>query len=225
MRRPLPASFHKTIKIQVYDGRGCAAQGGGNPLKTALRRCTGCEQANWGVPMAETAGNVQGGAPAAQGAGGTAAEEAVRLKRRAVASKLAAAAFGEITAVLMRSPLHANLPIGELQWAVLPAVLNRQFSLIHVQTPDGRVAGPLGVVLWASVSPEIDAKLMASLGKPLRLTPKDRRSGTIHWITDAVGAPAHVNQVLARLRQPVFKSQPVKVVVKGADGTLTVATR
>lgn len=166
-----------------------------------------------------------GDAAPVMGAAPAAAPDAIALRRRAVASKLAAAAFGEITALFMRSPSHGSMPVSELQWAVLPAVVNRQFSLIHVQTPDGRVNGPVGVVLWASVSPDIDARMTAAPGAPLRLSAGERRSGGIHWITDAVGSPAQVNEVISRLRRTVFRHQPVKIAVRGEDGTLSVATR
>ena len=61
--------------------------------------------------------------------------------------------LGEMTWLLTQSPLHRALSIGDLEWLVMPALLNQQFYLFR----DGQQ--PVGLAMWAKCTPEAVAKL------------------------------------------------------------------
>ena len=65
--------------------------------------------------------------------------------------------LGQIVAVLMRSPQHKHYSLADLVWLVLPAMLSGQFRIAQAQQA-GAVA-PVGVVLWAQVSADVDRRL------------------------------------------------------------------
>jgi cytolysin-activating lysine-acyltransferase len=137
----------------------------------------------------------------------------------------AAAAFAQIVAVLMHSPQHKRLALADLEWLVFPALATRQFGVAHVKAKrDGAPAVPAAVVLWASVSPEIDKKFANNPGAPLRPRPDQWKSGDILWLIDAVGDPSVVAGLLKDLNQKVFKDQDVKIRVQGKDGKPAVRT-
>lgn len=147
----------------------------------------------------------------------TSEDEAIR--RRAVTSKLVSASFGEIVSVLMRAQPYRQYMLQDLEWLVVPAVTTNQFMLAEARSKESGFISPIGVVLWAHVSPEVDQRLMTSLGEPVRLRPDEWRSGPIAWMVDAVGAPQIVQSLVKRMHDQVFKGAPVKVRVSGPDGT------
>jgi hemolysin-activating ACP:hemolysin acyltransferase len=149
--------------------------------------------------------------------------EKIAMARKAIKGKLAIATFGEIVSVLMRSPQYRNYTIADLDWLVAPALGNRQFSLI--QTPNAKSDMPkaAGVVMWASVSKEIEAQILANTGAPIQLSAEDRRSGDNIWITDAVGERRMLSAAIHNLRQKVFKAQPVRTFVRTEDGSVRIA--
>lgn len=154
------------------------------------------------------------------GDGQAAGDEAARA--RAMRSKLMAAAFGEIVSVLMRSPHYKHYSLSDLEWLVVPPLLNNQFSLAEAHNKEGGFAAPVGVALWASVSEEVDAKLTEGLNRPIRLRPDEWRSGDILWMIDAVGAPQTVNALLERMASTVFQNKPFKVRAVDKEGTRSI---
>lgn len=147
----------------------------------------------------------------------------IAMARKAIKGKLAIATFGEIVSVLMRSPQYRNYTLADLDWLVAPALGNRQFSLI--QTPNEKTNMPksAGVVMWASVSKDIEDRILANTGKPIQLTAEDRRSGDNFWITDAVGERRILSAAIQNLRNKVFKSHPVRTFVRAEDGSIKIA--
>src|SRR3954471_13523074 len=83
--------------------------------------------------------------------------------RREAAALRNAFAFTQVVGVLMRSPHYRAYTLADLEWLVVPPVAAGQFRIGEVK-PDknSTTAVPVAVVLWASVSPEVDARLMAA---------------------------------------------------------------
>ena len=154
------------------------------------------------------------------GDGQAAGDEAARA--RAMRSKLMAAAFGEIVSVLMRSPHYKHYSLTDLEWLVVPPLLNNQFSLAEAHSKEGGLMAPVGVALWASVSEEVDQKLTEGLNRPIRLRPDEWRSGEILWMIDAVGSPQTVNALLERLGSTVFLNKPFKLRAIDKEGKRAV---
>lgn len=139
-------------------------------------------------------------------------------KRRTAMSRQVSAAFGDIVSVLMRSPGFKAMPLGELETFVVPAVATGQFSVAQAQLKTNGAVAPVGIVLWASVSPEIDQRLAAAPDKAIRLQPAEWRSGDIIWIVEAAGDRRVIAAQLKRLTSAEWSGKVVKLRVKGPDG-------
>ncbi len=128
------------------------------------------------------------GAKPADAAKAAAAQAALEDKIRQVSQSIAAA-YGEIVALLARSPKYRHFSLADLEWLVAPPLLANQFRLVS-----GKVKGqaglqvPLGVAFWAFVSPEVAAKLETQQkdGAMFRLAPQEWKSGDILWLLDIV---------------------------------------
>jgi cytolysin-activating lysine-acyltransferase len=78
-------------------------------------------------------------------ASSTAAEPvAARAHRQTVApAKTVAQVLGEIAWLMTQSPRHKAMPVGDLEWLVMSAILLRQFRIFY------KGEQPVGVALWA----------------------------------------------------------------------------
>ncbi len=149
---------------------------------------------------------------------GLSAEEA---KNRRFAAKQTAAAFGEIVALLMRSPTDKHHSLADLEWLVVPAVARGQYALAEAQSKETGATGPVGAVLWALVSEDVDKRL-SDLSAPTRLKPDEWRSGDIPWIIQASGDMKILGGLIQQLTQKAFKDRQPKMRVRGADGKVSV---
>ena len=115
----------------------------------------------------------------------TAAPGLENAQKRSMADKELAAAFGEIVLLLLRSPRN-NYSVADLGWLVAPAVGHGQFALAEARSEENGAVRPVGAVLWAMVSDDVDKRL-SDITAPLRLKPNEWRSGDIPWIVMATG--------------------------------------
>jgi len=143
-------------------------------------------------------------------------------RQRAMNAKLVAASFGEIVTLLMHSPAHKLNAIQDLEWLVGPAIMTGQFAIVEAQAKQTGVVAPVGAVLWASVSPEIDARLSKDLNQPIRLAPAEWRSGPIPWIVLTLGDQNVVAGILRQLAANVFKAEPARLRARSEDGRVAV---
>jgi cytolysin-activating lysine-acyltransferase len=81
------------------------------------------------------------------------------------APKTVAQVLGEIAWLMTQSPRHKAIPIGDLEWLVMPAILLRQFRIFY------QGEQPVGVALWA-LADELVAK---------RIDAGDRRLAAVEW--------------------------------------------
>jgi cytolysin-activating lysine-acyltransferase len=81
------------------------------------------------------------------------------------APKTVAQVLGEITWLMTQSPRHKAIPLGDLEWLVMPAILLRQFRIFY------KGEQPVGVVVWA-LADELVAK---------RIDADDRRLAAVEW--------------------------------------------
>ena len=98
-------------------------------------------------------------------------------KQRAATSKHLLMSFGEIVSVMMRSPQFKNASLGDLEKLVVPAVVTGQFVVAEAQSKSSGFVTPVGVVIWATVSDEIDQRIMANPEQPIHLEASEWRSG------------------------------------------------
>ena len=169
----------------------------------------------------EAAADMNNEMTVADDAGGHAPQQLDEQTRRALASKFRAAAFGEVTSILMRSVNHRGLRLADLEWLVVPAVLTRQFSIAKAKPQnDANAAGvPVGVAFWARVSDEVDQQL-ATDGN-VRLKPADWASGENYWLLEIVAPQKVANAMLEELKRTAFAGKSFKVR-RIVDGNLTV---
>src|SRR4051812_31968767 len=80
-------------------------------------------------------------------------------------AKTVAQVLGEITWLMTQSPRHRTIPLGDLEWLVMPAILLRQFRIFY------KGEQPVGVALWALVD-EMVAK---------RVDAGDNRLSAVEW--------------------------------------------
>lgn len=180
-------------------------------------------------PADETNAKTQADASAAQNApsrgtsgatGAPAAVSAEDAKKRRVAAKQMAASFGEIVTLLMRSG-EKHHTLGDLEWLVVPAVARGQFAVADAQSKETGATAPVGAVLWALVSEDVDKRL-SDLSTPLRLKPEEWRSGDIPWIMHATGDMRILAGLIQQLTKQAFKDRQPKMRVRGADGKIAV---
>lgn len=172
------------------------------------------------------AGLANGNSPVADSAPAAVADGVKELspedaKKRAVAAKQLAAAFGEFVMLMMRSQHEKHHTLSDLEWLIVPGLLSRQYALAEAQSKETGMVSPVGGVLWASVSEEVDKRL-SDLSTPLRLKPAEWRSGDILWIVSAHGDNRVLAGLIQQLTTSVFKDRKPKMRVRGNDGKLTV---
>jgi cytolysin-activating lysine-acyltransferase len=92
-------------------------------------------------------------------------------------AKTVAQVMGEITWLMTQSPRHKAIPLGDLEWLVMPAILLRQFRIFY------KGEQPVGVALWALVDNLVAKRIDAG---DRRLTPVEWKSGAAMRIVDIV---------------------------------------
>jgi hemolysin-activating ACP:hemolysin acyltransferase len=142
-----------------------------------------------------------------------------------------AESFAQIVAVFMRDRSFRALPIGELEWMILPPLMQGQFALAHAPVPQGNGKGqgkkptphlPVALAVWARVSPSIDKSLTEDLDTPIKLQPADWASGDNVWLLVLAGDQRAHPRLLAQLCQTEFKGRQVKMRKRGPDGKIVV---
>ena len=140
-----------------------------------------------------------------------------------LAALQASASFGQVVSVLMRSSQHKHLTLADLEWLVVPPLTAGQFAVANMQSKEGGPSVPAAVVLWASVSPEVDQRLSTNLSAPIRLQPEEWKSGDILWLIEAVGDGRLLSNFLNNLQEKAFRNREVRVRMR-RDGEPVVST-
>lgn len=107
--------------------------------------------------------------------------------------------LGEIVSLLLKSPTYQRAVLQDLEWLVLPPLRLGQISIAKtlVQGTDAKV--PIGTVIWARVSNEIDHRLSTELDRPIRLSQSDWNSGPVLWIVATAGETRVVRALIERV--------------------------
>src|ERR1700712_1182618 len=101
--------------------------------------------------------------------------------------------LGEITWLMTQSPRHKAIPLGDLEWLLMPAILLRQFRIFY------KGEQPVGVAVWA-LADDLVAKRIDAGDK--RLTAVEWKSGTNQRIVELVapfGGEAEMRDQVKRL--------------------------
>ena len=146
------------------------------------------------------------------------------LRKHAARSKQTLATFGEIVSVFMRTKELKGVPIGALETMVVPAIATGQYLIARTQSKENGMTAPVAAVLWASVSEDVDQRLSSELDKPIKLEPKEWKSGDIPWLICVAGDRRVVDGMLKKLQSDAFNNIPIKMRARGQDGQTTIAT-
>lgn len=122
----------------------------------------------------------------------------------------------------MRSDPFKRIPLQEVEALVVPAVSTGQFLLAEAQSKTNGFISPVAVVMWATVSEQVDARLAANPQTAIQLAPDDWRSGSIPWLIAMAGDPRMTNSMLKQLHETIVK-RPIKMRVMGANQMPAIA--
>jgi hemolysin-activating ACP:hemolysin acyltransferase len=138
-----------------------------------------------------------------------------------IAMRRQAATLGDLVAVFMRSKRYRNQPLQDVERMLVPALRTGQFSMAKAKN---RVAGaPVGAVLWASVSDEVDRRLTQSVAEPIKLAPQEWRSGPHVWLVEAVGDAQVLGGLVRQVGDQVVR-RPLKMRTRNERGQYVVRT-
>ena len=107
-------------------------------------------------------------------------------------SKTVSQVLGEITWLMTQSPRHKAIPLGDLEWLLMPALLLRQFRIFY------KGEQPVGVALWA-LADDLVAKRID--GGDNRLSAVEWKSGSNMRIVELVapfGGEAEIRRTIGR---------------------------
>jgi len=99
--------------------------------------------------------------------------------------------------------------LADLEWLIVPPIMLGQFATMDANT-NGR-STPVAAAFWASVSEDVDRKLLEINTIPIRLRPDEWRSGDIVWLIDIVGDNRVLPTFVRDLQNVVFMGRHVKM--------------
>ena len=123
-------------------------------------------------------GGASGSAPHANGAqAANQSDVSAAGTQAAPPPKTVSQVLGEITWLMTQSPRHKAIPLGDLEWLVMPAILLQQFRIFY------KGEQPVGVAFWALADEIVSKRIDAG---DVRLTPAEWKSGANKRIIDVV---------------------------------------
>ena len=120
--------------------------------------------------------------------------------------------LGTIALLMLRSPTHKHVFIGDWEWIIMPPVLSRQFKLFR-----DRDHQPIGFISWAKISPDVEQRLISGA---VKLAPKDWNSGDKLYIIDIITVAPIQKQLLQQLYDHEFKAQDIYLLRSKKSGGL-----
>jgi cytolysin-activating lysine-acyltransferase len=122
--------------------------------------------------------------------------------------------FGKVALAMMATPRYRNLSIGDLAHLVLDPLIRDRVAIAQSAKPGAEDSGLAGIAIWASVTPEVDARIREQIKAgvfPIRLKADDWNAGPINWLLDVIApTPKLVTSVLANFKQ-VLKEGDLKI--------------
>ncbi len=125
------------------------------------------------------------------------------------ASRTVAGVLGEITWLLTQSPAHKGFFISDIEWMIMVPVMLQQFRLFYDKDK------PVGVVLWAKISKDVEERLMAG---NVRMRPQDWTSGETVWIVEVIAPFGGHAEMVKDFKTETFKDTPVHYLQRSATG-------
>jgi len=141
--------------------------------------------------------------------------EARKRMAGATVSKLVASSIGDMVTLYSKDPAHKHFAFADMEWKILPPIVNGQYYIETADDPDFGTLRPIGLVTWAKVSNELDERLSKQAeGEMVRLRPAEWSSGDNVWLVDVVGAPDGIRKALKSVHENQLSEDAVKVAVR-----------
>ena len=127
--------------------------------------------------------------------------------------KTIAQMLGEVTWLMTQSASHKTFFLSDLEWLAMAPIMMKQFRVFYATDKNAESQGqkgasrPIGVVLWALASEEVEERLKAGNAK---LRPQDWRSGDRLWVVDIIAPFGGHEEMLKDLKSQVFKDKTLK---------------
>lgn len=134
------------------------------------------------------------------------------------------AALGEAVSVLIRAPKHKAMPLEGLRLQVLPAIMHNQYLIARVNAQEDRQQVAAGLIMWASVSDEVDQRLKARPQQPIWLRFEEWKSGPNLWLVDLIAPSALAGAMLKDLDEKVGQGRPISARIAAPDGATKIMT-
>ena len=118
-------------------------------------------------------------------------------------------AFAAPSTMRAARPRNLSASAIDLEWFVMTPVLLRQFRLFYAQNK------PVGVVLWAKVNEDVEARLAAGTTK---LRPQDWSCGERLWVVEVISPFGAPEEMIANFKAHVFPDREVRYVAVSREG-------
>lgn len=172
-------------------------------------------------PPAAEAPPAAAAAPAPAAEAPAAAEQAAPRGQPSLNSQLAAS-LGKVVSVLMFSERYRSLTLRDITSLILPPITTNQFVVAEARPQGQDVTAPIGLLLWARLSDELDQKFSTDASVPTKLQGAEWNSGDNLWVIETVGPPNVIEAMMKQLVEGPFKGQVFKFRAKGPDGSFRV---
>ncbi len=118
--------------------------------------------------------------------------------------------LGEIVWLMSTSPIHKQFFISDLEWLVMTPVILQQFRMFYQNASEAQGGQrPIGVVLWARVSEDVEQMLERGT---LKMRPHDWKSGDRLWVVEVIAPFGGHDAMVADLKANVFPTEKLKVL-------------
>lgn len=128
--------------------------------------------------------------------------EQVRSKSLQIIKRLPA--LGPVIMLYMQSSHRRYQFIGDLEWLLLPPLVNGQCKLYM------KKEFPVSFISWAFLDESAEKRLLANGGK---LRPEDWNCGDRLWVVDAVAPFGGVEKMLHDVRKSEFPDHAVRIMI------------
>ena len=119
--------------------------------------------------------------------------------------------LGEILWLLMHSPLHRRLTVDAVEAYFVAPLMRNRLRFFR------RGAAPVGLVTWAHLGPEAEARYLAG---ELALRPEDWDSGQQLWFVDMIAPFGDGRAISSDMRRRIPPGQVGKASRRNPDGSL-----
>lgn len=122
----------------------------------------------------------------------------------------------------MRDPAYYGLALATVGDIVtIPFQLGHYFVLTQ-RSQTGTTVAPTGLIVWASLTVDTEAKVASTLAEPAHLAASQYGEGDRLWILELAGDPKLVGEAIERLRRSEWQGRDVSVRLRQPQGPAIV---